>query len=160
MNYPDRDDWIDNAPDDARGRLVHLVRRLAFAYSDRVSRSAAQLGLHPTDLRALALVLDAGRSREPLTVGALGATLRMNQPTVTAIVDRLVDHTLVERRPVPGDRRKVALAITEKGRQTGWSAFGSLVQDMHSQLSDVPTHDLETAEIVLGLALTAFEDVL
>lgn len=112
----------------------------------------------PTDLRALALILDSARSGDVLTIGALGKRLGMNQPTVTAIVDRLVDRELVERLPVPGDRRKVGLTLTERGRQTGWTAFGSLVEDIHAGLSTASEVQLETAETVLKLALRALED--
>lgn len=154
MNNFDRTAWTDHEPGDTAGRIIHLVRRIAFAYSDRVASAATEIGVHPTDLRALALILDSKRSgREVVTVGNLGAALHMNQPSVTAVVDRLVDHALVERIPVPGDRRKVGLAVTVEGEQAGWAAFGSLIEELHDHLSRTSARRLADSERVLQLTL-------
>lgn len=153
MNYLDGATWADTAPDDPAGQIIHLVRRIAFAYSDRVALAAAQLGLHPTDLRALALILDATRAGDVLTAGSLGAQLPINQPSVTAVVDRLVNRELVERIPVPGDRRKVGLVVTTMGRTTGWTAFGSLIEDLHKNLSAASSRQLTDTEHILQRTL-------
>lgn len=53
---------------------------------------------------------------------ALADRLAVSRPSVTAVVDGLVSRGLVERRPEPGDRRRVTHALTEEGRRVLASA--------------------------------------
>lgn len=46
----------------------------------------------------------------------LSGVLRVSNGNVTGIADRLADEGLVERVPVPGDRRAMLLRITPAGR--------------------------------------------
>lgn len=49
---------------------------------------------------------------------ALADHLAVTRPSVTALVDGLVQRGLVERRPDPDDRRRVGHALTSAGRST------------------------------------------
>jgi len=50
------------------------------------------------------------------TAGELARAISVRLPTLTQIVDSLVDRHWIERRDDPSDRRKVWLALTEEGR--------------------------------------------
>lgn len=52
----------------------------------------------------------------PLRVGALARALRVTLPTMTGILDRLVEHALIERREDPDDRRLVISRLTAQGQ--------------------------------------------
>ncbi len=52
-----------------------------------------------------------------LTVSGVARHLRLSAPTVTGIIDRLVEAELVERRRTAPDRRVVEVTATERGRR-------------------------------------------
>jgi DNA-binding MarR family transcriptional regulator len=59
----------------------------------------------------------AALSRHPegLKMSQLSGVLRVSNGNVTGIADRLADEGLVERVPVPGDRRAMILRLTPAG---------------------------------------------
>ena len=75
--------------------------------------SLGELGLAPMQAMALRQ-LDP---ESPVPMGALADALRCDSSNVTGIVDRLESAGLVERRPVPNDRRVKGLVLTERGRE-------------------------------------------
>ena len=52
---------------------------------------------------------------DPLTVGHLARKFLVSTPTMTRLLDSLVERGLVERREDPEDRRRVRLFLTRKG---------------------------------------------
>ena len=71
------------------------------------------LGLDIT--MAQAKVLHVVRATGSLPMSDLVARLGVTVPTVTGIVDRLVERELVVRRGTPDDRRRVTIEITPSG---------------------------------------------
>ena len=115
---------VDPATDAAQlaAELRLSVTRLA-----RRLRQAADMGLSPSLLSALAIVHVHG----PLTLGALAELEGVSPPTVTRVVNRLEGDDLVERIVDPDDKRVCRVATTEAGealldasreRKTAWLA--------------------------------------
>ncbi|MDQ2678041.1 MAG: MarR family transcriptional regulator [Actinomycetota bacterium] len=115
---------VDPAPavDPAQlaGELRLSITRLA-----RRLRQAADLGLSPSLLSALAIVHRHG----PLTLGALAELEGVSPPTVTKVVNRLEDGELVQRALDPNDKRVCRVSTTDTGeallassreRKTAW----------------------------------------
>jgi long-chain acyl-CoA synthetase len=78
--------------------------------------------------------------------------LAVRPPTVTAVVDGLVQRGLVERRTVEGDRRQVAHVLTDRGRRVLEDADRSV----NTRLAEIAGHldDPDQAEqAVVGLSL-------
>lgn len=50
-----------------------------------------------------------------LNQSELGAAMGVDRSTVVAVIDRLEERELVQRRPAPNDRRSYALGLTAKG---------------------------------------------
>lgn len=73
---------------------------------------ARRTGLSNADLSALDLL-----SRGPMGPAELARSLEVSSAAATGIVDRLVARGHVSRTPVPGDRRRVGVHITESGRR-------------------------------------------
>lgn len=90
----------------ARLRLV--VTRLS-----RQLRQRAEIGISPTQMSALAAIERHGS----MTLGELAAHERVQPPSITAVVTRLEDQGLVERRPDPGDRRVARVEVTRDGHK-------------------------------------------
>ncbi|TXM86137.1 MarR family transcriptional regulator, partial [Methylobacterium sp. WL122] len=84
-------------------RFIRLNRRVTAAMSARLRG----LGLSIPQFDVLSTLTE----REGLTQQDLAARLYVTKGNVSGLIDRLVEAGLVERRPIPGDRRSHALHL-------------------------------------------------
>jgi DNA-binding MarR family transcriptional regulator len=99
--------------DAAETALEELAARLRVAIV-RTARRLRQEGgteLSPSQTAALVTIERHG----PLTPSEVAKLERVQRPTATRVVSRLVEEGLVARTPDPSDRRSFAVAITPKG---------------------------------------------
>lgn len=78
----------------------------------QVNEALRPLGLTGPQADALVVIAQAG----PMSLKELGDLLIAEAGHPSRLVDRLVEANLVERRPAAGDRRRVELSLTAKGR--------------------------------------------
>ncbi|MCC9308610.1 MarR family transcriptional regulator [Kitasatospora sp. RB6PN24] len=97
-------------PDDLTQQLVGLFGAVNRRYSRELETAAATHQL--TLLQAKALLAAA----QPLPMRAIADQVHAEPSNVTAVIDRLEQRGLVERRPDPADRRVKLVAATETGR--------------------------------------------
>jgi DNA-binding MarR family transcriptional regulator len=83
---------------------IHLLRMLR-REDDGSSLSAPRLS-------ALSVLVFAG----PMSLADLAAAEQVRPPTMSRIVDALLEAGLVTRQPAPGDRRSVRIEATTEGR--------------------------------------------
>jgi DNA-binding MarR family transcriptional regulator len=91
-------------------------RLLEFVFEQQRTRfeSLRERGLSPGHFKALmALELD-----DPRPMGALAEQLACDASNATWLVDRLEERGLVERRPLPTDRRVKTVVLTKLGAKT------------------------------------------
>lgn len=100
----------------AAARTLALLARL-------VERAAGDLSL--AQYRILALVA-SGDERASLIAGRLA----LGKPTITAVVDGLVERGLLERHAVDGDRRAIRLALTDAGCAALDTAEGEMARKL------------------------------
>lgn len=129
--------------------LKRAARAIALA-ARRLERATDDLTL--AQYRVLALVAE-GDERSSLLAGRLA----LAKPTVTAVVDGLVERGYVAREAVSGDRRSQRLVVTRTGRK----ALASAEDAMAAALGSVLDHSARAGDVVDGLgllddALTAF----
>lgn len=108
---PDRNEADEEHARWDRSESVLAVReltRLGARLHHVVSR---RTGLSPADLSALDLL-----SRGVMGPAELARALDVTTAAATGIVDRLSARGHVERRPIPGDRRRTGVHITDSGR--------------------------------------------
>ena len=143
---------VDAGGTPSTAQVVALTQELARRMLALAGDLAAATGLHPSDLAALR-ALDAAAG-DGMAVNALGAHLGLSSGAITALVDRLEHHALVQRTRDPHDRRRVLVTLAPKAR-----AFGAehLMPLMHAiQQGTAALSDAELAavqrylEIVLG----------
>jgi len=91
--------------------LTRAARALAFS-ARALERAAGECELTLAQYRVLALVA-AGDERSSL----LAERLAVAKPTITAIVEGLVERGCIERASVEGDRRSIRLTLTKPGQQ-------------------------------------------
>jgi DNA-binding MarR family transcriptional regulator len=125
-------------------QLVHLLRAVTVELDRFAAEFADRNGLHPTDVRALIHLLDAGRAGVRATPGWLGAQLGLNSASTTALIDRLERMGLVQRERDARDRRRVLLAVQDEAVTLGWSFFGPLIQEMVAAMRSFDEKELAT----------------
>ncbi|NIJ04597.1 MarR family winged helix-turn-helix transcriptional regulator [Frigoribacterium faeni] len=83
----------------------------------RLDRTVSSAGALPrTERDALALVLAAEQTDEPMTPSGLATTLGFSSPAVSNLLHRLQDAGLVVCTPDPSDGRRKIVTTTEAGR--------------------------------------------
>jgi DNA-binding MarR family transcriptional regulator len=99
----------------SRAELLDELRRVGREHSDATvlfhSALADDLGLHPTDYKALGVLQRLG----PLSAGELGSQTGLAPASVTNLTDRLVARGFLRREPDPVDRRRVLLRADVAG---------------------------------------------
>jgi DNA-binding MarR family transcriptional regulator len=70
---------------------------------------AARIGLNPTDLEALEILMREG----PLPAGRLAESTGLTTGAITGVVDRLERKGFARRRPDPDDRRRVIIEVEQ-----------------------------------------------
>ncbi|MFC9507260.1 MarR family winged helix-turn-helix transcriptional regulator [Streptomyces sp. NPDC057002] len=122
--------------------LVHLLRAVTVDLGLHSARFAQRNGMHPTDVRALIVLMDAHRAGEETTAGRLGAALGLNSAGTTALVDRLERAGHVRRVRGERDRRKVGIEVTEGAITLGRQHFGPLIDRTVGLLSGYDEREL------------------
>jgi DNA-binding MarR family transcriptional regulator len=93
----------------SRTELLATLQSVGRDHSDATvlfhSAIASQLGLHPTDYKALGVLDRLG----PMSAGELGRHIGLAAASVTNLVDRLENKGYVRREADPTDRRRVLL---------------------------------------------------
>lgn len=90
------------------------------------------------------------RDADGMTSSALTRALLVTAGNVTGIVGRLSRGGLVERRPVPGDRRAARIRLTARGRQAMHRALPRHRRDVAALMSALPARDLVVLRGLLG----------
>jgi DNA-binding MarR family transcriptional regulator len=95
------------------GDVVRRLLHVSAAMRHHMDLALVRLGLTPAVARALD-ELDPDR---PMPARALAEQLNCDRSNITALVDKLEEAGLVERRTDPTDRRLKTLVVTEAGRR-------------------------------------------
>ncbi|MFE6944910.1 MarR family winged helix-turn-helix transcriptional regulator [Streptomyces chartreusis] len=109
-------------PTDLYSFAVRL-RRMNGEINRLVHGFAAEHGLHPTDIQALAAIMDTD---EPMTPGRLRQHLGLTSGAVTACVDRLERAGHIRRVRESADRRVVHLHYAPDARSAARTYFRPL----------------------------------
>ncbi len=119
---------------------IHLLRRV------RVSDS--ELGLSPSRLSALSVLVFAGDK----TLGELAQAEQVKPPTITKLVQALETAGLVRRIPVAHDKRATRVQATPQGRRTLHQGRRSRVRTLAKLLKSLTADDLamlaEASELI------------
>lgn len=104
-----------------------------------------EMGLTPGHLKALS-VLDPD---EPRPMKAMSDALICDPSMATWFVDRLEEKGLVERRPLPSDRRVKTVVITPRGVQTRATVLAALFEPPE-ELFELDVAGLEALKAALA----------
>ena len=132
-------------------RLVELMERMSFHMRPRSLGGWQDLELTMPQARTMFLLHRQG----PTRMGVLSEHLGRGLPSVTGMMDRLVNKGLVERVEDPSDRRVVACRLTDEGRRAV-ERFWQVSRERRLALADALTLDeLEAVVPALDLLIRA-----
>jgi MarR family transcriptional regulator, organic hydroperoxide resistance regulator len=93
------------------GGSLYWLKQAYFAGKKAYDEALAEHGLTATQLEVLRRIWQ----QDGIEQRALQTAMRVTSPTLTGVVDRLVEHGLLERRPSPDDARVKTLHLTDAG---------------------------------------------
>lgn len=129
-------------------RLLKVVRGIEHEVRGRLKAD------FDTTLPCFDMLSALSRHPDGLKMSQLGGVLRVSNGNVTGLADRLAEDGLVQRVPVPGDRRAMMLQITP----AGLAAFEQQAQ-AHERWIDAILGDLSATEArALAARLGDFAD--
>jgi len=100
----------------------------------------AQAGIGPAQLSALSVLVFLGEK----TVGELAALEQVRPPTMSRIVDGLVQKKLVERVSSSSDRRAVRITATPAGRKLLLAGKARRVRALAKRFEGLSKDEVET----------------
>ena len=121
--------------------IQRATRALTLA-ARAVERAAGACELTLAQFRVLALIA-AGDERSSL----LADRLAVAKPTITAVVDGLVERGLVAREAVAGDRRSIRVSLTP----TGTDALRAAEEEMTDALGRIFEHARDRGALIAAL---------
>jgi DNA-binding MarR family transcriptional regulator len=119
-------------------RFIRLSRRVTAA----VAGELREIGLSIPQFDVLSTLSE----QEGLTQQELAARLYVTKGNVSGLIDRLVEAGLVERRPIPGDRRSHALHLTRVGAELAARGIAAQAAYVARTLGRLDEADLRTFE--------------
>jgi DNA-binding MarR family transcriptional regulator len=134
-----RQDEIERVAMRLHSAAIHLIRSLRS--EDRV------LGLPPARLSALSIIVFVG----PQSLHSLCKAEQVQPPTMSKLIDSLVEEKLVSRRPDPNDRRGIVISPTEKGRRLILKGRERRVKKLVSLIGKLGATDLHALDTAAGL---------
>jgi len=138
--------------------VVHALRAFSESAEHAVDEAGRGVGLHRTDLKALAHLMGRAEAGEAVTASDLGAHLHLTRASATALVDRLAAAGHVRRRRDESDRRRVLVEHTDAARRDGRRAFQPMSRRLSAALEEFSAAELRTALRVLEAATAALAD--
>jgi DNA-binding MarR family transcriptional regulator len=130
--------------------LVFQLRRIAARFDQIGGAYATANSLHPTDLRALTLLIDAGRQGQHVTPGWLSEKLPMNSAGVTSLLKRLEREGYVKRLRDADDKRRVRILVDIRAESLGHGFTDPLVEKMAAAVSGFSDRDLKVVQRFLN----------
>src|SRR5262245_30085772 len=102
-----------NGVDDELRQMATQLHSASIRLLRTLRREDDGIGLSAPRLSALSVIVFAG----PISLTDLAAAEQVRPPTMSRIVDALVDAGLVTRETAPEDRRSIRIAATARGRK-------------------------------------------
>ncbi len=127
---------------------VRVIARLARRFETRLSETTMTL----PQFRVLAFLTEG-----EWAASALAEWLDVSRPSVTALVDGLVERGWVERRESPEDRRRVLHQITDDGRAALEASTGRLATALDDLLDLLDGDERRRAADGLDLVAEALQ---
>lgn len=143
-----------------RRELISEIVDLDRCVCDEFMKRMQPSGLFALDLTMGQLkVLMFLSVAQAANMGDLAETMGVALPSVTPLVDRLVERGLVARRRNPDDRRVVVVAITDEGRELAEGFHDTGREQLQGVLDRLSDEELGLVEEAMKLVLRGVQEV-
>ncbi|GAB3074056.1 MarR family winged helix-turn-helix transcriptional regulator [Pedococcus soli] len=137
--------------------IIDALRAFSTEMDRYIDTRGGAVGLHRTDLNALAHVLDARRTGGDLSPGELAHRLSLSPPATSALLRRLESVGHVRRTHSEVDRRRVAVEMTDEAMGVAAGIFGPIATTMRETIASYSLAERETVLRFLTDAVDAAE---
>ncbi len=137
----------DTALDDVTDAVLSASRVLVGISAASIAPIEDQVTL--SQYRALVVL----HSRGPQSLAQLAAELQVVPSTATRMCDRLERKRLIERRPVPGNRRELEVRVADEGRRIVAQVARNRRRKLRAIVDRLHPHD--RADLVAALSAFA-----
>ncbi|MDF2669716.1 MAG: MarR family transcriptional regulator [Paenibacillus sp.] len=114
-------------------RLFRVIRNMVKVLYENIERDIDSYGLSMETFQIMELLYSKG----PHPIQKISDTLSIPSGSITYVVDKLEKKGLVQRLPIPGDRRKSNVTLTEGGKSYFDDIFPRHAQTISDNLSFV-----------------------
>lgn len=113
------------------GYLISRIKQVGTRLFDRMLADADIDAFNGAQGRILYVLWQ----KDGLTISQLSAKTSLANTTLTAMLDRMEQNGLLQRLPVPGDRRALRICLTPKARslQTDYDSISQQMNAMYYQ---------------------------
>ncbi|WP_217923331.1 MarR family winged helix-turn-helix transcriptional regulator [Miltoncostaea oceani] len=143
---------VDIPLEDLLGWRLSVAGRLMRSRADQVLA-----GVAPTTAQGIGVLMRLAE-RDGTTQTDLARLQRVEPPSMCRMVDRLERDGLVERRPRPGDRRAVAVHLTDAGRDAAAAGAATAAAIDDAVFRGLSPDERRTLAALLGRVLTELAD--
>jgi DNA-binding MarR family transcriptional regulator len=136
--------WKRERPDidlEHMGPMMRMAFVLQHVILPAGEAAMAEHGLHQPEYDVLTTLRRSGAPYS-LTPSALAEELLMSRAGMTKRLDRLEAAGLIERTPVPGDRRSFRVTLTDAGREAADAAATAVAHRLGLLTAKVPEREL------------------
>lgn len=134
--------------------LSSQLRELVSLYSTHQRRVLVAQGL-PPQVRLLSLLRKLG----PVTQSELGRVAGFEKSWISRLLDRFVEDGMVERIPLPSDRRSMQIHLTAAGVQRATQVDALLASHAETLLQGIPPDAQPRIAEALGILTQALQQM-
>lgn len=116
LRMPDTTNITDAKPCFEEVVLPALLRHARYTYGTAMRQALAEAGYDDIPKNGLYLIGGLALDSHPIPLGQLIQELRISKQAAGQLVDTLVMRGYLTRTEDPNDRRKLTIALTERGR--------------------------------------------
>jgi DNA-binding MarR family transcriptional regulator len=135
-------DRPNNPP--SKGDWETIIQRIMTSYND-ISKGINPKGLLKINLTSAQIkLLTCFSNKDEMTMTQLSNNLSVSMPTMTAMVDRLVNSKMVERERDDMDRRVVRVKLTDAGKKILKKLIRIRRREMEKILMNLSEEEMES----------------
>ncbi|MFC5451276.1 MarR family winged helix-turn-helix transcriptional regulator [Paenibacillus aestuarii] len=112
-------------------QLVRVLRNAVNTLFGSLEKDIDRFGLNRETFQIMELLYNKG----PQPVQRISDTFSIPSGSITYVIDKLEKKGYLERQPIPGDRRKTNVALTDEGRRYFDKIFPQHVETICDNLS-------------------------